>query len=120
MGSPSAADTLPDVLQQTRAVRGAGAVLARCLAVPIHTQRPPRDFGGQYLMNPRSPADTPLYKVGESNQHNRFSYCAAPQQLWSTHSYAKPQNSDVHIRFSATSLQITRTRALHDTNPTGT
>jgi hypothetical protein len=66
-----------------------------------------------------SAADTPLCKVGESKQHNRSSYCAAPQQLWSTHSYAKPQNSDVHIRFSATSLKITRTNALHDTNHRG-
>jgi hypothetical protein len=72
-------------------------------------------------MNPTSsPADTPLYKVGESNQDKLLSYRAVPQRLWSTHSYAKPQNIDVHIRFSATSLKITRTRALHDTNPTGT
>ena len=67
-----------------------------------------------------SHADTPLYKVGESNQDKLLSYRAVPQRLWSTHSYAKPQNIDVHIRFSATSLKITRTRALHDTNPTGT
>ena len=31
MGSPPAADTRPDVLQQTRAVHGAGAALPRCL-----------------------------------------------------------------------------------------
>jgi hypothetical protein len=31
MGSPPAADTRPDVIQQTRAVRGAGAALPRCL-----------------------------------------------------------------------------------------
>jgi hypothetical protein len=31
MGSPPAADTRPDVLQQTRAVQGAGAALPRCL-----------------------------------------------------------------------------------------
>ena len=31
LGSPPAADTCPGVLQQTRAVRGAGAALPRCL-----------------------------------------------------------------------------------------
>jgi len=31
MDSPPAVDTRPDVLQQTREVRGAGAALARCL-----------------------------------------------------------------------------------------
>ena len=31
LGSPPAADTRPGVLQQTRAVRGAGAALPRCL-----------------------------------------------------------------------------------------
>ena len=36
-----------------------------------------------------SPADIPLCKVGESKQRHVLSYCAAPQQLWIIHSYAK-------------------------------
>ena len=36
-----------------------------------------------------SPADIPLCKVGESRQRHVLSYCAAPQQLWIIHSYAK-------------------------------
>jgi len=71
----------------------------------MDTQRAASRLWGAISYEPRSPADTPLCKVGESNQHNFLSYFAAPQQLWSTHSYAKPQTSDVSIRFSATIIK---------------
>jgi len=69
MDSPPAVDTRPDVFQQTREC-GARAWpwrVASALAVLKTRSGPPRDFGGQYRMNTRSPADTPLCIVGDSN-----------------------------------------------------
>ena len=87
----------PSLLEHGRGASSASTAFSACTSstwtvptacdIRIHHIQHPKSVSTTSCMNPTSsPADNPLCKVGESNQHNLLSYCAAPQQLWSTHS----------------------------------